>query len=703
MAKKEKTKKKNPVLPALAITLAGILALVVLVLAGRVLKLRKDAKELVAGVTKETFRQTETSIIYDSDGNEITKISGIKELYYLESDEIPEILKAAFVQIEDQDFYEHNGIDASAILRAVIANVKSDSIAQGASTITQQLAKNMFLSSEVTWNRKITEMFVAFELENKFSKDQILEFYINNIYYGNGYYGIEAAAQGYFGKTTGELNLSEIAFLAGIPNNPNKYDPISNYENAVSRRDSVLRQLYAAGLISSLDYYEAAEYEIAIVTDEEHRFNSVETYVFYCATRALMAENGFVFRYEFEDEEDQAAYEELYDSYYKDYQQSLFTGGYRIYTSIDMTKQELLQETLDQNLASFTDVNDEGIYRMQGAAVCIDNSTGLVVAIVGGREQDYDGYTLNRAYQSYRQPGSAIKPVLVYAPYMELGHNPEEIVDDSPIPTGPNNFNDTYRGLITIREALGCSSNVVAYKLLGEMTPSYGMSFLHAMNFKKIAVDDDEQITAIGGFTYGVSPVELASAYATLANDGEYREPTCIDHISDSQGNLIVGEPTDSTAVYSTESARMVTKSMEWALNDGPLRYAALENAYAAGKSGTTTDNKDGWFAGYTRYYTTVVWCGMDMPQSVEDLTGSSYPLNIWKEFMNAIHEDLTVLDFPSYTSQDEYETSDSTENGGEDASTERPGWHGGGELNIDDGDTGHDVDVSGMGDQDAP
>lgn len=265
---KDKTKKKNKTLKkiilAVVITLLGTLLIVAGVFLGKILKLRSDAKKIMSNVSLDSFRQTETSIIYDINGKEISALSGIKELYYLESDEIPDVLKKMFVQIEDKDFYNHSGIDMSAIIRAALANVTHASIRQGASTITQQLAKNMFLDQSITWNRKITEMFIAMELEKRFSKDQILEFYINNIYFANGYYGIEAASEGYFGKPVSELNVSQLAFLAGIPRRPNAYDPFTNYDAAVERRNSVLKQLYAAGLITSLEYYEAIEYDIVI-------------------------------------------------------------------------------------------------------------------------------------------------------------------------------------------------------------------------------------------------------------------------------------------------------------------------------------------------------------------------------------------------------------------------------------------------------
>ncbi len=712
MAKEKK--KKNKIVKIIilaAIFLLGIAAIVALVFLGSIYKYQKTAKELTASVTEDTFRQTETSVIYDINGDEITSLSGIKELYYLTDDEIPDMLKRTFVLIEDKDYYKHGGIDIKGIIRASIANARSSEIEQGASTITQQLARNIFLTQDVTWARKLTEMFVAMELEKKFTKTQILEFYINNIYYANGYYGIEAAAQGYFGKTAMDLSLSQMIFLAGIPNNPSKYDPVSHFDTALERRNFILKQLYADGQISALEYYQALEEDIVLVNNDDEGYDYVETYVFYCATRALMEANGFVFQTQFESEEAEAEYDEKYDEVYSSYQASLFTSGYRIYTSIDLDKQELLQQTVNDKLKDFTDVNEEGIYALQASAACIDNNTGYVTAIVGGRKQDYDGYTLNRAYQSYRQPGSAIKPVLVYAPYMMLGHNPDELIDDSPISGGPDNVNDEYLGEITLTEALGWSSNVCAWKLMESMTPAYGMSFLHLMNFNRIWMDENNQNVSIGGFTYGATAVEMASAYAALENDGVHRNPTCIEKITNSKGEPIIDNYENGQTVYDETAARMVTKMMEYGVNKGRLTGAKLDNAIVAAKSGTTNDNKDGWLVGYSRYYTTAVWVGNDMPSTVEGLYGGTYPLDIWKEYMHKIHEGLDIKQFPDYADESEEILSGTeSENDREEETETHPGYNGGGTPDISDGDGNanvsgmgdQDVDVSGMGDQNA-
>ena len=703
MAKpKKKSSLVKKILILLIIFILGVIGIVVGVFMASISKLKKNADKITEGITEDYFRQIETSIIYDLDGNEITSLSGIKELYYVEDKDIPEVLKDAFIVLEDQEFYSHKGIDYTAIVRAYIANMRNGAIVEGASTITQQLAKNVFLTNDVTWERKITEMFIANNLEEQFSKNEILEFYINNIYFGNGYYGIQAAAEGYFNKDISELSVSELTFLAGIPKNPSRFDPITKFDTAIERRDFILKQLYANGSISGLEYYEAIEDEVILNMEDQGSHNYVETFVFYCAARTLMQANGFVFQYQFDDEETRENYQELYDQEYTKYQTYLFTGGYRIYTSIDMEKQELLQEAINENLKNFTETNEDGIFKLQGAATCIDNSSGFVVAIVGGREQDYDGYTLNRAYQSFRQPGSAIKPILVYAPYLALGHTPNEIVYDEPIANGPKNAEDKYYGEITLTQALAMSSNVVAWRLMQEMTPSHALTYLEQMHFKKIEADKDNVAAAIGGLTYGVSTLEMAAAYAALENDGIYREPTCVMKITNAKGETIKDNFNTEIAVYPKQVSRMVTKMMEYGMNKGLLSFANIKNAVVAAKSGSTNDGKDGWLCGYSRYYTTAVWIGCDMPEEVPGLNGGSYPLNVWKQYMETIHEGLAKKNFPNYEGADG-QILDGTKND-EEPTTEKethPGGFPDADIDISDGDKDYNVD--GMGDKDAP
>ena len=239
-----------------------------------------------------------------------------------------------------------------------------------------------------------------------------MEFYINNIYYANGHYGILAAANGYFGKGINQLSLSQMTFLCSIPNNPNMYDPLTSIENTIERRDRILRQMYGDGGINLIEYRSALNEQISLLSREYIKNDYVETFIFNSAIKSLMKEEGFIFRNQFVSKEEKSTYDEAYNDMYNRYQSLLYSGGYRIYTSIDIDKQERLQVSVNEVLKEFTDTSNEGIYKLQGAAVCIDNDTGRVAAIVGGRSQEHTGYTLNRGYQSYRQPGSAIKPLI---------------------------------------------------------------------------------------------------------------------------------------------------------------------------------------------------------------------------------------------------------------------------------------------------
>ncbi len=335
--------------------------------AAAVWRMRRIAKAFVDSSTQSTFKETKTTLVYDKNGEELCQIKSSKELYYVTFDQIPKTLANAFVVMEDRDFYNHSGIDYKAIVRAALANQKSSEIVQGASTITQQLARNIFLTQEVTWERKIEEMFIAWDLEKKYSKEEILEFYLNNIYFGNGYYGVEAAARGYFSKSVSELTLSEQAFIAAIPNNPSKYNPLTNFENTLKRRDLILEQMYDTDYITSMDFYTAKSEEVVLnQPQQEKEDNSVVTYVRHCATESLMKSAGFSFRDNFDTQEEQDEYESLYDTYYTRCQQMLLSGGYTIYTSFDMELQEKLQRAVDENLSQYTELSDEGVYKMQG-------------------------------------------------------------------------------------------------------------------------------------------------------------------------------------------------------------------------------------------------------------------------------------------------------------------------------------------------
>jgi len=635
----------------------------------KIIKLAQEAKELVNKSSLDTFMASGTTVIYDTDGNELCTMRESKDMYYVDIGQIPDTLQKSFVVMEDKDFYKHKGIDFKAIIRAVIANTENDEIVQGASTITQQLAKNIFLSQEVTWQRKVKEIFVAWDLEKKYTKDQILEFYLNNIYFSNGYYGVGAAARGYFDKEVSELTVAEQVFIAAIPNNPTRYNPLTNYDNTVGRRDLILGKLYENDMINSMNYYTALDTQVVLAQQPEvSKNNSVETYARHCATESMMQANGFVFRTNFNNDDDYEQYKEIYENSYTLFQQKLLSGGYKVYTSINMDVQQMLQDAVDDNLKGYTAEKD-GVYEMQAAATCIDNSTGNVVAIVGSRTQDLDGYTLNRAYQSYRQPGSSIKPIVVYTPYLQQGNTPDTIVTDEKIDGGPNNADGSYAGQMTLRTAVMKSKNTVAWKIYrDDITPKMGIGFLLNMGFHKVWMDKNTNAVALGGFTYGVSTEEMAGAYATIANDGMFRQPTCVTKITNTSGRTIVDTSGREVRVYDTNSCRLMTDMLRSVVTGGTGVGAEPSDAIVAGKTGTTNSNKDAYFCGYSQYYTMAVWTGYDYPKT----QSSVKTLSIFRDFMEVIHKGKEKVEFktasnvitkqtetqPETTTSEEQETS---------------------------------------------
>lgn len=615
-----------------------------------ILSMQSEARREVVDSSENSFKSSQTSLVYDSEGNLISTLKAEKDVYYISFEDIPKEAINAMVVTEDRNFFEHDGVDYWANVRAAVTLIKhKGEITQGASTITQQLAKNIFLTQEVTYTRKIKEIFVAQELEKKYTKNQIMEYYLNAIYFANGHYGIQAAAQAYFGKGVNSLSLSQIAFLCTIPNSPNLYNPLTHIDNTLKRRDRILKQMFENDKIDEAEYQQALNEEIELAEDTSAKTDYVETYTYYCAIRALMKQQGFEFKNQFDSDKDKEVYDSEYGELYDSIQKDLYIHGYRIYTSIDMEKQELLQKSVDDALADFDEVDDSGVYKMQGAATSIDNDTGKVVAIVGGREQDLGSFTLNRAYQSYRQPGSSIKPLIVYTPSFERNYTPASVVVDKYSKDGPKNSDGKYLGKIKVLSAIEASKNTIAWKLFKELTPKVGLSYLLRMNFNKISESDYTLAAALGGLTKGVSTVEMASAYATLENEGYYREPTCIVKIIDSNGKEIVSDSADTKEVYDTNASKIMTEALTGVIKKGTAKGLGLRNTISAGKTGTTNDKKDGWFVGYTPYYTTSVWVGYDIPKSVSNLMGSTYPGKIWHNYMDEIHTSSMSRKFEFY------------------------------------------------------
>ena len=667
MAKKVKKQKrqKNPVERAIGIVIKIIIALLlaIVVIGGvliymkygkKLIAMESDAKKIVSKSTMETFRQNETSIIYDANGNIMSKLKGEKDVYYIKYSDIPQVAVDAITSIEDKNFFKHKGYDLKAIIRAGLAYIKNKGvITQGGSTITQQLARNIFLSFEESWQRKAREIFIAIELEKKYTKKEIMEFYLNNIYFANGYYGIQSASLGYFGKGVNSLSLSQITFLLSIPNSPTRYNPYENIEGTLARRDRILDQMVLDGKISEAEASKAKSEEIKLKAPKVEKSSYALTFALDRAVKALMKSEGFNFRYSFNSDEERKAYNENYSEVYSSCQTRLYSGGYRIYTSIDPEKQKLLQDTVDNGLSVSSEKSKSGIYSLQGAAVTIDNSSGRVVAIVGGRSQKLKGSTLNRAYQSFRQPGSTIKPLIVYTPAFEQGYTPESMVKDEKIEGGPANADGVFSGNMTVLDALAKSKNTVAWKLFTEISPAIGIGKLLDMGFSAIADTDYYPSAALGGFTKGVNAVEMASAYAAIENGGEFREPTCIMKMTDSSGNDIVADgfyqKGTSKYIYDENACKMMITCMEAVMSKGTGVGGKLATMPCAGKTGTTNDSKDLWFVGFTKYYTTSVWVGYDIPRSLAGLSYTATPLGIWKTYMDSINNGLPLAKLDDY------------------------------------------------------
>ncbi|MDO4260557.1 MAG: PBP1A family penicillin-binding protein [Eubacteriales bacterium] len=606
--------------------LAGFVAL--FFLAGypqKVYSLYREAQAVAKSSAAGDFQSGQSGEVYGADGERIALLQNDKNIVYLTFEEIPETVRQAFVSIEDKRFYRHHGVDPLAVLRAAASFVSKNAVTQGGSTITQQLARNIYLTHTVRWERKVEEIFIAMALETKYSKDEILEFYINNIYFANGCYGIEAASRKYFSVPASQLTLSQTAFLCAVPNNPTVYDPLLHPDNTVKRRDLILKNMYEDDCITGEEYREALAEEISLSPAESPSFTRTwaHTYIYDCATRALMDATG-------------ESYEVCRGMLYND--------GCRVYTSIDMEAQALLQDAVDRTLENYNTKSAEGAYALQASAVTVDNATGLVTAIVGGRSQQDISTDYNRAYLSFRQPGSAVKPLIVYTPALERGYTASSTVMDTKEEDGPANAGG-YAGAISLRTAVEQSKNTVAYKLFRELTPEVGLSYLLDMNFSSIEESDYTLSASLGGFSTGVSALEMTSAYAALAYEGVYRLPTCVTLITDRNGKVLAAPEAAEKQVYQADAARQMTDILEGVMTRGTARGHALEGMPCAGKTGTTNDNLDGWFIGYTGYYTTGVWVGFDSPRSDSTLSGSTYPLDIWYSYMTALHEGLPAME----------------------------------------------------------
>lgn len=637
-----------------AFILAGILSIIVGVtkIYPLYVEYKQMAEHVVGESTPDTFRLQESSYIYDADGDVIAKLSKDEDSYYLPYDEIPVEAIQAFVAVEDRTFWENSGIDLKGIFRVGLRFLYTEGEeVHGASTITQQLARNRFLTNEVSLERKAKEMLIAMELTDKYSKEQIMEFYINDISFANTYYGLEAASIGYFGKSSKELSLSQIAYLCAIPNSPTYYNPYRHPENALKRRDKILDDMLEMEYITQEEHDAAVEEEIVIQRPDYGFHNYETTYAVDCAVRYLMELDGFEFEYGFTSDKEYEQYSEQYDQAYAAARQELYIGGYDVYTSLDPEQQEYLQKAIDEGLSFDDETSSDGVYALQGAATLIDNETGKVTAIVGGRSQETDVYGLNRAYQSFRQPGSSIKPLIVYAPALENGYGSTTIVKDVNVDAakaaGENaDMSRLPGGTMTLRQAVERSRNGVAWSVYADITPEVGMASLTKMRFDNIVAGDYYMAACLGGFTHGVTSEEMAGAYAALANGGMYRNPTCIVSMKDKNGEEIFQDPQEER-VYQENASLVMVDILTGVVTRGTASGMGWTgDIEAAGKTGTTNNSRDGWFCGMTPYYTLTVWVGYDQPRTLSSLWGSTYPAQIWKNAMSHFVEGLPAASF---------------------------------------------------------
>lgn len=600
------------------------------------------SNKIISEMSKDDFNFRTPTNIYDKDGNLIKQLKTV-DYVYKKYDELNPIVFKALIAVEDNRFYEHDGIDLKGLARAMYSSVVRHQ-SQGGSTITQQLAKNVYLTMDKTLWRKISEAVIAQELEKRYSKHQILEFYVNNINYGNGCYSIESAANYYFGKSTKDLSIAEIALLTGIPNNPTIYDPITKFKNANNRKDSILNKMYQLNMISKKQLDEEKNREIVLNIKKSELDNVVtdyaQSYAVHEAVEFIMSYYGFQFKYDFANEEERKTYWNTYDTEYKKYYSELITGGYDIYTSIDQNIQNQLQQIVNSKMSIYTDINNStGIYKKQSSATVIDNKTGLVIGIVGGRTQDGVNNSYNRAFLAARQPGSTIKPIIVYTPAIENGYNANSTLVDEYIQNGPKNAYSGYTGKVSLRTAVAKSINTVAYKLTQEVGVEKSLNYLSNMKYKYLSPTDKESKTiGLGGFTYGTTTVEMASAYSTLARNGQYIDATNITKIYDRTTKETIYENTYETKkIYDDGAAYLMTDVLKSVLTDGTGKSFQLPNiSEQAGKTGTTNSEKDLWFCGYTPSYSMAVWVGDDIPTSQGHLSTQGY---IWKEMMTRLNE----------------------------------------------------------------
>ncbi|HHY47132.1 MAG TPA: penicillin-binding protein 1A [Firmicutes bacterium] len=573
------------------------------------------------------YRPSESTKVYDRHNKLIAQLF-IENRTWVPLSDIPKDLQHAVIATEDVRFYEHHGFDIVAIARALLADLRHAGLVQGGSTITQQLAKNAFLTHEKTFTRKLQEVLYAIQLERRYTKDQILELYLNEIYFGHGAYGVEAASQLYFGKHVKDLSLAECALLAGITRGPGYYSPYEDIKAAERRRATVLALMREQGYITAEEEARARNTPIRVVGLKARR-NRAPYFVDY-VLQQLLARYG---------------------------QDAVYKGGLKVYTTLDLDMQDAAEKALRNNLPAGKK-DAKGLTQPQGALVALDPTTGYILAMVGGRGEDQ----FNRAVQSYRQPGSAFKP-FVYAAAIDRGYTPATVMVDSPVeyaiagskePWTPRNYDNKFRGPMPLRDALEQSINVVAVKLLDEIGVDTAIEYAKRMGITTLVEsgrsNDRNLSLVLGGLTRGVTPLEMARAYGVLATGGIQVDPLAVVRVEDSHGNVLEEHRPQRRIVLDEKTAYVVTDMLKGVIERGTGKAANIGRP-AAGKTGTASDNTNAWFVGYTPDLVAAVWIGNDIqtqPLIYKGVRiGSARAAQIWGAFMKEALKNTPPSDFP--------------------------------------------------------
>ncbi|MBQ7718482.1 MAG: PBP1A family penicillin-binding protein [Clostridia bacterium] len=599
-------------------------------------------------ITLDVLKMDKTSFIYawDEDAGEYVEFDRIfdeENRIWVDYNKIPKDMINAFVAIEDERFFSHEGFDMKRLIGATADFISNGSEAYGASTITQQLVKNLSGEDEVKLKRKIQEIYRAVRLEQKYSKEEILEFYLNTIYLSRQCNGIQAASRRYFNKDVGELSLAETASIAGITQFPTKFDPISNPENNKNKQKIVLSKMLELGYITKDRYDEALAEELVFCKEDmTEDMHSTKTYFADTVIKEVLEDlqaNGY---------QKQVALKMLY------------SGGLKIYASVDLKVQNAIESVFSDPSNFPASYGDD---LLQSAIVVTDPYKGYIIGMSGGRGDISSRMTLNRATQTHRQPGSSIKPLSVYAPAVEYGIvTPSSVVIDEPINIddwSPKNSNNSFSGAVTVKEAITRSLNIPAIKILQNVSIDTSFDFLKN-NFGitslvekkeidgKIYSDKAYSCLALGGLTEGVSVMEMAGAYGAFPNSGIYKKLTTYVKVCDYDGNTIMeGEGEDHQAMMA-DTADTMTEMLKNVVSYGTGAGAAISGIDTAGKTGTTDENKDRWFVGFTPYYVGAVWVGYDSPKVLTGMAQNP-ALIIWKRVMDKVHEGLPPKTFEKH------------------------------------------------------